>query len=285
MKYTGIEGFFYNARERYNMMLLKERGNEICTEDEAMARTRLCNVFREDDKVSKWFKDNIRNKLRNQEQVLRATVAFRWFNKIEIGELLLEHFIGYWDRPVIEKKIREKYPKGPWVTGAFIVYTPPGVDKLTGVLDYIDGFYDNLPNYVEALEMVKTLELARDVLVQCPGLGNFMAYQIVCDLRYTYFLEDATDVELWAQLGPGSARGLGWIFHEDPTKWSYTSKKDCEEVLPFMRKLLNMSIINTNWPSEWGEWEMSTVQHWLCEHDKICRVRANPEARMKRKYP
>ena len=40
-----------------------------------------------------------------------------------------------------------------------------------------------------------------------------MAYEIVCDLRYTYFLRDATDKDTWTHLGPGAKRGMERLLH------------------------------------------------------------------------
>ena len=101
------------------------------TKDPILQEFKFCQVFREDDRTTRWFKAHIREPMRNDPKVLMATVIFRWFNLIETGRTLKEHdLLLNWDR----KKAIEEITKQPkWVTGAYIVKTPNGMDKVTGV--------------------------------------------------------------------------------------------------------------------------------------------------------
>jgi hypothetical protein len=86
----------------------------------------------------------------------------------------------------------------------------------------------------------------------------------------------------WAQPGPGSTRGIGRVFYNDPDKFRYGSEKDEKEVIAYMHDLLCFSMKNELWPSVWPRWDMQTVQNWCCETDKY--YRAEEGGHMKRKF-
>jgi hypothetical protein len=107
-----------------------------------------------------------------------------------------------------------------------------------------------------------------------------MAYEVISDLRWTCLFERAPDILTWANPGPGAARGLGWIFYDNPDQYNRHSKFDMEDMLGKMRALL--SLAQKEWPEKWRPWEMREVEHWLCEYDKWRRGCAGQ--RLKRRY-
>lgn len=278
-----IEKYFLLANERESIRSLKEaNAPKPWTKDSIFLNNRFCNVSREDDKTTKWFRENIRDKLRdNPADVLAAIVAFRWFNKIETGEKIKEFLLGEWDSVKVHNRLANVKPV---VTGAYIIKTPDGMNKLKGVLWCIDQFLLKLVGgHFDKIVQGKAYHAeAQMLLEQVPYLGRFMAYQIIADARYTCLLENSPDILTWAQPGPGSTRGVGRIFYNDPDKFKYGSKKDEVQVIAFMRKLLEHSKDYALWPDLDFKWEMQTVQNWCCEFDKYCR--AEEGGRMKRKY-
>ena len=90
-----------------------------------------------------------------------------------------------------------------------------------------------------------------------------MSYELVTDLRHTYYLHDAEDIMTWANAGPGAMRGLNRIHGRDLDD---TSKKHdwCHE----MRELLNIA-----WMKYSLDFELREIEHSLCEFDKYERVR------------
>lgn len=293
-----IDLFFSTAIERYRIKVRRDmhaRGTlaSVCpefspgrwTNDKVFQTWRFCNTFREDDKTTVWFRQNIRGLLqRRMDDVLFATIAFRWFNRIETAEKILDDLVGgpaNWDSARVREKLKDA---SPVVTGAYIIKTPNGMNKLDGVLWCIDqikdacdsskghGFtYGALANGIEELKME---DLWR-TLTEYPYLGDFMAYQIVSDLRHTVWLKDAPDAYTWASPGPGSTRGLGWLEAGDPDRFKRTNKQDWAKMISNMQELVFLSQRETNWPTSlhgWPQWEMQTVQHWLCEFDKYTRA-------------
>ncbi len=284
---ANIHKFFLLAKERELIRKQKVSGMpKPWTEDPIFAAHRFCNVSREDDRTTAWFRENIRNKVCNEpEEALAAIVAFRWFNKIETGEKIKPFILGDWDNVKVYNTLAAVKPV---VTGAYIIKTPDGMNKLKGVLWCIEEFLKRLKagKFDRMLSGQISMEESQRLLEQSPYLGRFMAYQIIADARYTCMLEEAPDINTWAQPGPGSTRGIGRVFYNDPLKFRYGSPTDEKEVIVLMKKLLDIAHGNSFKdivPELEHGWEMQTIQNWNCEYDK--HVRCEEGGKMKRKYP
>jgi alpha-glutamyl/putrescinyl thymine pyrophosphorylase clade 1 len=302
-----VEKFFAFARERHLIYLRRAAGltRSEWTSDHILSKYRFTNVFRELDATTVWFKNNVREPMRDRPEVLLATVLFRWFNRITTGEAIFqqEDLIGgactAWDSLLnhghtgltdVEAAVRTYCGKGPYVTGGYIIKTPDGYDKLKGVLKCVEWFMEaegrETVAWLDHAEWMlkfpekRTLEECWQWLRQFPYMGDFMAYEVVTDLRHTALLDRAPDIMTWANPGPGAARGLGRILHNDPHK--FDQKRDKALLIEEMRKLLAVSDEKfgpalqhkTAWTDQYiPEWEMRDVEHTLCEFDKYERAR------------
>jgi alpha-glutamyl/putrescinyl thymine pyrophosphorylase clade 1 len=270
------KGFFSTARERYEIKLKREAGlSPPWTEDKQFLQWRFCNVHREDDKTTVWFRETVRQHLSGLAAV-RSTVIFRWFNRIETGQLIQDLLLDTWSTEEARKRLKHVTPV---VTGAYIIRGQEGYSKLEGILQCID---DALP-LLEILspKWGNSLEQAWRDLLLVDYLGGFMAYEIVSDLRWTSVLSEARDILTWANAGPGCARGLGWVVEGQSGRFNCGAKAQ-KEMLPLMQMLLQMSREEEYWSQAWKPWEMREVEHWSCEFDKYCRARAGDN--MKRRY-
>lgn|GEM_PF-2140155 len=271
-------GFFETARERYNIKLKREAGEPPpWTTDKQFRQWRFCHVHREHDKTTRWFRETVRKHL-DELAATRATVAFRWFNRIETGELIVDLLVDKWDSQEAERRLRGV---APIVTGAYIIKGYDGYPKLEGVLKCIDEAFPRLPPMVEKWKAKPSLEAAWRDLTTLNYLGGFMAYEIVSDLRWTPFLSVAPDILTWANAGPGCARGLSWTVDGHVGRFG-TGPSDQRTMLSLMREILAMSRDEQYWPQKWHTWEMREVEHWMCEWDKYCRARSGES--MKRKF-
>ncbi len=285
------EDFFRYSRERHNVYLQRRDGMpHPWTEDPVMNRVGFTNIFRELDRVTIWFRQNIRDRLRHDHFVVPATAIFRWFNRIETGEAIAPMLrAGYWDSTEARSLILDRLPKGPWVTGSYMVHSPYGVDKLTGMLQYCDnlmqwwegsgryttsGLLRFFANSINAKPMLN-MRNAHAALCALDGLAGFTAYEVVTDLRYTCGV-DPTDRLTWAHAGPGATRGGSRVAFGEPHLWSQGNEGHQECLRKLMRDLLRMSQSDQYWPQgdpDWPAWEMREVEHTLCEFDKYERVR------------
>lgn len=301
----GSESFFRYARARHQITLDRAAGKpRPWTKDPILQNYRFTCVFRELDKTTKWFADNVRNPMRDKPEVLLATVVFRLLNRIEVGEavfcqtdMLIDKKRTAWDAFVIDGNVKHLKnaiihycgSRGPYVTGAYIISSPPGYTKLDGVLEVIRRFYHERHDYPTEMGANKgwheVAESMRDTvtrgnwrledtwrwLSQFDYFGGFHSYEIVTDLRHTVLLDSAPDIMTWANIGPGARRGATRVLSNG--KWRKGDPKASdEEVHACMADLLSLSRDARMWSQAWQTWEMRDVEHTLCEFDKYQRV-------------
>lgn len=226
---------------------------------------------------------------------------------LDDGRSAWDKFLADGDLDVLRAAVLTYCGRGPYVTGSFMVKTPTGLDKLDGVLWIVEQFANGArkrdvisgwtepensifrrdeallrpPSWREiAEELIRepySLEQVWRWLRQFPFIGDFQAYEIVTDLRWTDLLNRAPDIHTWANPGPGCKRGLNWVFRGDPKRG--TSR---EGYLEEMQALLALSRDPKHWPADWPAWEMREVEHVSCETDKKWRTeRGGPPPRQR----
>ncbi len=292
-----IDPFFEYARARYQLMLDRDADFERpWTDDPILQQYRFCNIFREDDKTTKWIRKHITS-AGYGKNLLGAMVIARWFNRIETLERMLPPdgseaplwrfnlFYNYGEIESWKIAMRERLSDvHPLVTGAYMIKTPAKMNKLEGLIWCLEQI---LPNAEYAQQIFAqpgyTLKSATEYLVNFPYLGPFMAYEVVTDLRHTKMMENAPDIMTWANPGPGAARGASRVVAGDPEFYKRHRFPDLEAIHIIMGDLLKASQSSANWPSRWPAWEMRDVEHTLCEFDKYTRARLG-EGRPKQRF-
>src|SRR5690349_267144 len=77
-----LAAYFATATEREAIRRRRLAGEPWpWTSDAVLSAWRFCNVHREHDKTTEWFRNEIRAKLTGLA-VIEACVIFRWFNRI-----------------------------------------------------------------------------------------------------------------------------------------------------------------------------------------------------------
>lgn len=274
-----LDLYFYWIHERETIRIAKEveRRPQPWTDDPILQKFKFCQVFREDDRTTRWFKHHIRNVWRDDPEVLMATVIFRWFNFIETGRTLLKHNLHIeWDR---KKAIEEITKQDQWITGAYIIKTPNRMDKVTGVAECVSHMWGDREKLVDEILESKSLEKAWKILRDYPYMGPFMAYEVVTDLRHTYLLRDATDILTWANAGPGAMRGLNRLAGRDLDfcRRTHPWNDEMRNLWEISRERLNPNLIDLS------KFEMREIEGGLCEFDKYSRI-FNEEGRTRSIY-
>jgi len=320
-KLSPLNRFLYWMRERYSIALRRRAGaSKPWTDDEVMRSFFFTHPYREMDKVTIWFKENIREPLRNRSEVLFATICFRWFNLPETGEALgvakevkfnyagvqcsekrfaPDSLLIKWDPNEALRRlgaIRDR--KGQVFTGAFMINSPPGEPKLEAIVRRVNNVWEKRRELLRAFHKDGetdphihgcdtryqgdcTLESAHKALTQFDGMGGFMAYEVVCDLRYTYLLEKAPDKLTWCNPGPGCVRGLYRLLGRDFPKGDNSTSPPCPaDFQDQMRDLLRTATARLR---GMPALEMREIEHSLCEFDKYERLR-NGDGKAKRRY-
>lgn len=270
-----VKAYFEYARERYLIRHRRMEGQpKPWTQDPVLQAYRFCNVFREDDKVTEWFRRNVRGPMRCDRRVVFNTILFRFINSIEMGELLLKGglFNQYRESEFASiMKLRKDSGK-PMLGAAYMIKTPNGVNKITGlrqVFRPFDGMGDSLSLYTST---TPTMQELVEWLCHQPYMGPFMAYEIACDLQYTEWFSP-TDTMTWANPGPGAKRGLTRLMNCSGHLTNNFSTIPMADMQTMMRKLLDVSWNVHFWPGHWPHWDMRTVEHTLCEWDKYMRAK------------
>ena len=265
-----LNRYCYWQIERENIRLQKEVSQlpPPWTSDSILREYKFCQVFREDDRTTRWFKTHIREPMKNSPDVLMATVIFRWFNWIPTGRTLIKHdLLKNWNR----KKAIEEITKQPkWITGAYIIKTPNGMDKVTGVAECVSHMWQDREYLAKEIFKTKSLEDTWTLLRDYPYMGPFMAYEVVTDLRHTYLLEDAKDVLTWGNAGPGAMRGLNRLTGRELgySKRSHDWVGEMQELYKIVQTRLPTHILQRNDM----KYEMREIEGGLCEFDKYSRI-------------
>ena len=310
------EAYFALARERHAIWLRRSEGlPPPWTVDPILQEFRFCNVFRELDKTTIWFRSFVRDPYAHKEEALLATVLFRWFNRITSGQALFCQ-IDVEASSAFELYLRDGRTeglkaalitmngvRGPHVTGSYIVLGKRGMPKMDGVVAAFHDFAQEW-NWREMAQRCLacreqadggvSLAYVWDWLRRVPYLGDFMAYEIVSDLRWTRLLNRAPDILTWANPGPGARRGAARVLGTSEQRFRspgtsekpYITAAGRDETLELMRELLRLSRDPCYWPQDYPAWEMREAEHWLCEYDKYSRVGLGQgRPRQKMRYP
>jgi hypothetical protein len=275
---TQLDLLAYWMKERHSVWLKKEaNAPKPWTDDKIMQTYKFTNPFRENDKTTVWFRENIRNKMEDSPDLLLATIIFRWFNFIPTGEVLLSidgvrTFID-WEkhRETFRSKMLDQEQK---VSGAYIIKTPDGMRKVDGILWCVDQIKPFCREIQENCVRENSLEYLQNRLLPYPYIGPFMAYEIVTDMSQTNVLKNAPDRYTWANTGPGAKRGINRLRNQDINKTEKTAL-----LVETMQSILPILEVKTGF-----KLEMRDVEHSLCEFDKYSRVYNNEGKTPKQKY-
>jgi hypothetical protein len=255
--------FWEFCNERHRIYKRRQAGDKWpWTDEKILQEYYFCNIFRELDTTTIWFKENIRGPLHNHGDVIMATVIFRWFNRIATGNILLRHnLLVHWDTTEALLQLEHETPV---VTGAYIIKTPNGMDKLHGVCWSIDQMWARRSAILSYITECDTLEQAWRYLSLFPYQGPFMSYEVVTDLRHTAWLSGARDIMTWANIGPGAKKGLGYIGMA-PTQ-----------------NALHVLLAQSEKYWLYDRMEIRDIEHALCEYAKYRNALAGEK--LKRRY-
>lgn len=193
---------------RWIIHVKKSRGEPLpWSTDRILQNYRFCNVHRENDKVTRWIAHNWRDSNGGEHNLVPALVLARMFN---LPSTLSQLGFPYeWDTSRMADIVKDmRADKQKIFNGAYLI-TTCGV-KMDKV-DYVFRVADDARDLgFEATRKCRTLEEMHRLLTTVNGLGDFLAGQVIADLKNTpgHPLETAMDHSTWATPGPGSLRGL-----------------------------------------------------------------------------
>lgn len=266
-----IDTLAYWIEERERVRRLKEGGAlPPWSKDPVFQTVYFCNIHREDDKTTRWIRQNWSYPEHSDfEFAMCLARLLNWPPSLEM--------IGFpsawgWDLHEAVDKLRNASDHGTKIWGNAYVVTTHG--RPMSKLDYLEEVCNNLLSapLQKEVRKRKTLEDAHSYLLEFEGFGSFMAAQVVADLKNTegHPLQFAEDWWNWSAPGPGSMRGLQWVYGRRVRVSEYHE----------LMKDLHVAVEEKVYPIHMCEQDL---QNCLCEFDKYMRVKTGA-GRSKRKY-
>jgi alpha-glutamyl/putrescinyl thymine pyrophosphorylase clade 1 len=266
----------YWITERERIRVLRESGAPSpWTTDPILRDWSFCCVRREHDRVTQWVTQNWREPHKADPDLWFAMAVARFVNWPDTLQEL-----GYpvpWDREHFITVLQARARRGWKVWGP--AYNISNGGKSVSKAEYVAGVLDGLWKSHEALRPKPGERLAEyhGRLRRCNGLADFMAGQILADVKFAEPLRSASDWMVFAAPGPGSMRGINRVLglpldkKWDADAWRAALRRLHAAILPDLQRI------------GLGDLSASDLQSCLCELDKYERLRLG-EGKPKRKF-
>ncbi|RFN60323.1 nucleotide kinase domain-containing protein [Marixanthomonas ophiurae] len=255
---------------------------------------RFTNAYRAADRVSQYL---IRDVIYREEysdspkEILFRILLFKLFNKIDTWELILAHIpnptFEYYDFNVYNDILNAAFNAGETIYSA--AYIMPSVKSSFGYtrkhsnhLKLIELMLNDKAE--EQLSNANNMQKAFEIIKSFPGLGNFLAYQLLIDINYSRIINFSESE--FVMPGPGALGGISKCFTD-------TAGLNEKEIIKLVtdRQEIEFERLGLNFKSLWGrDLQLIDCQNLFCEVDKYSRVR-HPEitgnskrTRIKQKY-
>lgn len=264
----------YWINEREQMRIRRENNLPLrygYSADPHMGTVRYCNVHREDDKVTRWMRENWSTK----DSPVWWFVLGRMLNYIPTLESLKKWSSVFPENnrlDTLADVLKERREAGEKVfTSAYTISTcgqrMDKIDYVIGVAAQCREIDEGVGKWIweKSYHADNSLRSAHRDLTEINGLGSFLAAQVVADLKNTqgHPLQTAPDRATWCAPGPGSLRGLQAFYGRPVTARTFAS--DMAECYAATLPLVNKTILPI---------DMQDFQNCLCEFSKYDRVRS-----------
>lgn len=239
--------FWAFAWERERIREKREMGlNPPFSDDPRLRDYWFPNLRRMDDPTTVWLHGALLGPLTEPPEIVLATVAFRLFGSQEAGEAMLPMFLGpgYHEAGLLAAVGPLKAPFNGHLSRHLRSGTLAAAAATCEAIEASDGLW-HLLRGASLREAVRALRAV-------PGIGPELAYEIVCDLRWTPVLQDAPDKLSWALPSRSAVEAVGSLQERELRS---TRRLDRQETVAAMRALLE--------EPQFDDWELSEVQRTL----------------------
>jgi hypothetical protein len=245
------------------------------SEDDILCKYKFTNAYRAADRVSQYlireviYNDNLPS---DPKEVLFRILLFKLFNKIETWELLSsclgKLIYDCYDFDKYNEILNSAITSGETIYSAAYIMPPVKfgyLRKHSNHLKLIEYIIEN--NTVYKLMEAKKMQQAFEIIKSFPGLGDFLAYQLLIDINYSTII-DFSESEFVVP-GPGAKGGISKCF-------SNTAGLSNVEIIKFMtdRQENEFERLGLSFKNLWGRnLQLIDCQNLFCEVDKYARVK------------
>lgn len=280
------ERFRYFVRAREDARLVKELlgGEGPHSEDPIIAVNRFCNVNREHDAVTRWVAKHVRERFAAcfpSYMVVQCLVARIWNHPPTLAAILPVQKFPDEIAETLKILLARRAAGEKTMRGAYMM----PVHGNNGRGKSVDEYY--LAAVAEAhtvdWQKLESFAAVAGRLTQILSIGDFLANQVVADLRRCPHWRDMPDRSTFVLCGPGTRRGLdryeaaGKV--ADPMRLGIRQQRVYVERLQVIRQyLLDECFFNTTF------YDPNNLANCFCEWDKYERV-LHGESKRLHSYP
>lgn len=289
--------YFWFMQERMQLFWNKYHQQPFpWTEDQTLMNYKFTNVYRACDRVSQYlireviYADNSSDF--SPEDTLLRILVFKIFNKIDTWKYIEEQLgepltVTNYQPQLLTQWLSELQKIQPIFNGAYIMtgshsqYTA-FKSKHERWLHMVQREFLNKAG-LQRITQANSLKEIYTILLQCPFIGEFLAYQYTIDFNYSEVIN--FDENSFVKAGIGAQRGIkkcffvdkkyqleDYIYHTQEAMESYRKKYGHDEFQPLFGR----------------EPTLIDLQNCFCETDKLLRVKlphiSMGNKRIKQKY-
>lgn len=269
-----IKDLAYWINERHSIFInrFEKELPKPWTDDKIFQQYKFTNCFRQLDKGTLALREMLMHRLTDDPALIFFNIIwYRFFNWHEHAENL--GFVTEFDQ--LENYIQKRFRTHKKIfTGAHMTTGVSCEYKHNSYLRAAKIAWDFRHDYAQKILDAVTMEFVFEKLLDLYMVGKFVSYEIVCDLRFTKLLENATDKLTWANLGPGAQRGLKRLGmpHKKQVEGLASMVELYEELPEFLKYQITEHLPSHLEYMLNPPFELREVEHSLCEFDKWMRV-------------
>lgn len=256
---SDLATFWYWIDERTRIYDKKEAKHPWpWTQDKVLQDYKFTNAFRQLDRGTVALNTAL-SRATTKMGILWSIWWYRLFNREEHAQQI------YCDFTSLSKYIRQCKADGKKIfTGAHMTTGVAFEEKHDTYLEACEEAWSASGRVSGIANQTKSMEATFKELLQYYMVGRFVAYEIVCDMRWCGW--EFHDRNTWANIGPGAKRGL--------------RRLGLPVELDSMIQLLKQSPKNLAYAKNL---ELREIEHSLCEFDKYERTRTG-QGRPRQRY-
>mmetsp|Transcript_9731 Transcript_9731/g.33628 ORF Transcript_9731/g.33628 Transcript_9731/m.33628 type:complete len:412 (+) Transcript_9731:68-1303(+) len=216
-----VAAFYRFVHARQEMWRRRQSGDSPWTTDALLAYYKFCNIYRELDRGTVYFRGSVERRKRVLpaagahllRDVLWGSLVYRLLNRMESfqswkegGGLPNEH-----EWPCFLEYLAAQRAEGRVIFSN--AHQTMGFDRYASTMAKVRKTLQKLTDAVWAAR--SSAERVFKILLRYENVGPFFAWQVTCDLLETAGVLDC-DEDDWCQLGPGALRGLKRVFAHAP---------------------------------------------------------------------